>query len=378
MPDQSTGDLSETLPGWLLPFYENPGLTLGSLIAASLIWFYIRGKVEDVLVVPARLNLSVEGVAKENYVITGKRLNDDLVRDEIQIRLRGPKSRLDQIKQQESLVVSKTIAVTEEMNLDEPVPVDITEKDLKMENQNENQNLPFGIHMTAVSLQLEVNIQREVTRTRRIAREDLDSNRRIFTRGTPASDYRIEEIVPQVQSVEVLGPRNQLEELEVVPKSPIDVSGRATDVTEQVELTTIPSSRHISLSVENVAITVRIVSKLTEKEIEKTFKVASDPQLSDYLQQRNWAFEPSDRMLTMTFRLPKSLENQFAAEHVTPILILPPEEIQAIETPTRPHTVSTEDFILAILDQSLENRERITRTKIEPSTIKFVPAEANE
>ncbi len=374
MPDQSSGDASQPLPGWLMPFYENPGLTLAAFIAAAIIWFYIRGKVEDVLVVTAELELSVEGVAKEKYTITGKYLNDNLVRDQIQLQLRGPKSKLEQIKNQQSLVVSKTIAVTEEMDLTEPLPVTITEKDLQIDNQN----LPFGIRMTTPNLTLEVNIQRKVTETRQISRGNLEENQSTFTVGNTAADYRIEDVVPQVETVQVTGPENQVQDVEIVPVSPIDVSGRATNVTKQVALTTQPSSENISLSVENVAITVKIVSRLTQKSLKQTFKVVTGPKLSNYLQKRNWKFEPTDRTLTITFSVPNSMENQFAAEDITPILMLPPEEIEAIQDPTRPHTVSTDDFILVIIDRSIENRERITREEIQPKTIKFVPVEPDE
>jgi archaellum component FlaG (FlaF/FlaG flagellin family) len=149
-------------------------------------------------------------------------------------------------------------------------------------------------------------------------------------------------------------------------------------VTKQVALTTQPPSENVSLSVQNVAITVKIVSRLTEKDIKQKFSVVSGPELSSYLQKRNWKFEPADRMLTITFSVPNSTANQFSTEDITPILMLPPEEIEAIQDPTRPHTVSTEDFITVLIDRSIENRARIQREEIQPKTIKFVPVESDE
>lgn len=370
MSDQSTGDEASFLPNWIQPFVENPGITIGALIAAVVIWFYIRGKVEGEIGVDAQLELNVKGEENKRYIITGIRRNAEEVRNLLNVRLNGPRSKLERIKTQDLLKISKTISV-QNNTLDSPIQVNVREKNLELKG---GRDFPFGVHMADTPIRLTVTVEEIVEETRTISGSDLDEEIARFTENEPASGYRIVDVVPQVDSVTIRGPSEIMSKAKIVPENKIDVSGQASNTTRRVNLTTEPASSHIKLSVESVMFTVQIASELTTKQIQKQFTIATGPKLSQYLKDRSWNFEPGNRQVSITFELPASIEGQLTSDNIHAILVLPEEEVEAIKNPTRPHTVSMDDFLKVIIDESIPNRERITVEEFKPDQIKFVPA----
>ncbi len=367
---QPTVAVDESSPqNWFSVFFENPWLTIGSLIAAIVIWSYISSKVQEKTLVPATIKLQVPA----GYVITDKRdYQGASIDNQIEIPLYGPVSELEQIKRNETLLVQKTIPPPDADENTSTKPLKITEKDLRLRSGG----IPIGIHMDPTSITLNITIEKITTESRPVLQSSLQENIDRFTRGRPASNYKISNITSQISSVDVSGPADDLDNIELVPKQPIDVTGKASRETRQVRLNVQPPVPHVSISPEEVTVSIHITSQMTRLKMDVRFEISTGPKLSSYLQQRNWMFNPEDRMLSLTLRLPKSIKNEnFGPGKVHPIMILPPEEIEVLEDPTRPHGVLSKKFIHVFFSRSVENRNKIEVIDIKPDTIRFVSSE---
>jgi len=357
-------------------FFENLWLTIGSLTAALVIWFYISSKVQENINLPADLQLNVP----EDYVITETRFTEGgaPVNDQVDVPLYGPVSDLQQIKRNRNLDVEKQVPVSDMTESEKTIPVRITEKDLRLRGEA----LPIGIHMDPRSIELQVSVEKKRTESRPVLNPTLQENIDLFTRGRPLADHRISNVTSQISTVDVTGPVNTLEHVRLVPVQPVNVTGKASTITSPVTLEAeVPAryastARHVSISPEQVNISVEITSQMTTRTINVPFRISTGPELRNYLEARNWAFSPEDRMLTITLQLPKSIDKEsLTPDQIHPILILPEDDIQELSDPTVPLRAPSETYIHVFISRSVQDRDKIQVQKIKPDSIKFAPKE---
>ncbi len=216
---------------------HNPGLKLGSLLLALILWVTITGQgTADRILrdIPYRIENIPDGM-----VLTNKGIGT------ISLRLRGPKSMIPTLKPEDCSVVLR-------------LPEDVPEGETEIEITNSNVTIPYSNQMAILQITPStINLKLDGIITKTVHIQPL-------LRGSPHPDYQLGQWRVTPPDALLRGPRSILESVDTVFSEPIDVSDQTLSFNERVSLK--PGSPLVTVSQpDKVSAQIEIVERITER-----------------------------------------------------------------------------------------------------------------
>ncbi|MFQ5882070.1 MAG: YbbR-like domain-containing protein [Candidatus Methylomirabilales bacterium] len=208
---------------------ENFGLKALSLGLAFLLWLTVLGeqKAEVVLNIPVELGKVPNGMMVVNPPV-----------DYVAVKVRGPKSLVMALAPNEIHLGTARVRLHQGRNL-----VTLSPREVEV---------PRGVAVLSVSpARLKVRVERVEERRLRVIPK---------LRGKPASGYLLGEVTVKPRQIKVEGPQKEVRRLTRAHTLPIDIAGRAEDLTINAFLEPLGKNIRI-LDGEAISVTVQIKKK---------------------------------------------------------------------------------------------------------------------
>jgi YbbR domain-containing protein len=231
---------------------HNPGLKIGSILLAVILWITITGQgtadriLRDIPYqirdIPADMVLTDRGIGMVN------------------LRLRGPKSMLPTLKPEDCSVVLR-------------LPDDLQPGEVDLDITHSNVVVPYSNQMSIMQITpntVRVTIDSIFTKTVKV---------QPLLRGSPHPDYQLGQWRVSPPEAVLRGPKVLLETVDTVFSEPIDVADQTLSFNERVDLK--PGSPLISvIRPTKVSARIEILERITERSFPE-FEITVVPEVRD-------------------------------------------------------------------------------------------------